>query len=93
MIQIDLSIVIPFILRVGIVLLAFYLGTKYFLLNKNFENFAMYAIFRTCKEIFPRCEENCPYYSTKEQCCLLQNKAPKDWVFTSLIGRIKRKDA
>lgn len=92
MIQIDLEIIFRVLFRIGLMLLAFYLGTKYFLYSKNFSNFSMFAIFRTCKDNFPECEESCPYYSDKEKCCALQNKRPKDWVFTRPLLRIIRKD-
>lgn len=93
MIRIDYIMILQILFRIGLMLLAFYLGTKYFLLSRNFANFSMYSIFRTCKETFPECEEACPYYSDKEKCCMIQHKKPKDWGFGVFIGKIKRKDA
>lgn len=89
--QINIQTIIFFFLRVGLMLFAFYLGTKYFLISNNFANFAMYAIYRECREKHNDCK-NCIYYSERCGRCSIREDPPHTWKMTHGFFKIKRKD-
>lgn len=89
--QIDFVFILNFIFRVGLIVLAFFLGTKLILFSNKFANFSMYAMHEECKENHKNCEE-CMYYSTKKNACGIMGIKPKDWDVRNTIFTVERKD-
>ena len=91
MIEIDLRFVLNVLFRIGLILLAFYLGTKRSLFTDKFANFSMFAMKEECRDKCHNCEE-CMYYSRKKQQCGVLGAKPKDWDVRSTIFSVKRED-
>ena len=87
----DARLILSILFRIGLMILAFYLGTKQFLYSHNFENFSMFAVHSKCKDTYPDCK-HCGYYSIRYKKCGLQSGLPKDWEFMNPFLRVRRTD-
>ena len=77
--------------RVGLVVLAFYVGTKYFLYSKHFEEFAMFAVHSECRDVHPNCS-HCRYYSVHHGKCAFMTEEPRNWQFMNPFFTVRRID-